>query len=153
MDKVSGKHSSLSSTVHHGIRCFRPNDSCPPSVLHCPQPYQYQPQKTNISYLRPEHVKRSHTLRYVLKDIGTDKLLFCVLFTLYLKEDVDEEGNLKEGVLGGKPLSLMTEAEKKQHQEQVEKVASGKENVKDDGVKKDEDVKKEKVETNEDDLD
>lgn len=89
----------------------------------------------------------------MLKDVGTDKLLFCVLFTLYLKEDVDEDGNLKEGVLGGKPLSLMTEAEKKQHQEQVEKVASGKDNVKDDGAKKEEDVKKGKVETNEDDLD
>ena len=82
----------------------------------------------------------------MLKDIGTDKLLFCVLFTLYLKEDVDEDGNLKEGVLGGKPLSLMTEAEKKAHQEQVEKVANGKENVKHE-------VKKENVETNEDDLD
>jgi hypothetical protein len=27
-----------------------------------------------------------------------------VLFTLYLKEDVDEHGNVKEGVEGGKPF-------------------------------------------------
>lgn len=27
-----------------------------------------------------------------------------VLFTLYLKEDVDDEGNIKEGVIGGKLL-------------------------------------------------
>ena len=68
---------------------------------------------------RPEHVKRSHTLRYVLKDLGTGKPLFVVLFTLYLKEDVDEEGNLKEGVEGGKPLSLMNEKEKEVHEAKV----------------------------------
>ena len=68
---------------------------------------------------RPEHVKRSHTLRYVLKDLGSDKLLFAVLFTLYLKEDVDEDGNLKEGVEGGKPLSLMSDKEREIHEAKV----------------------------------
>lgn len=43
--------------------------------------------------------KRSHTLRYVLKNRATDEVLFVVLFSLYLKEDVDEEGNIKEGVV------------------------------------------------------
>lgn len=77
-------------------------------------------QKTNTTISsRPEHVKRSHTLRYVLKDLGTDKPLFVVLFTLYLKEDVDEDGNLKDGVEGGKPLSLMSEKEKEVHESKV----------------------------------
>ncbi|KAG4427845.1 hypothetical protein IFR05_016670, partial [Cadophora sp. M221] len=43
-------------------------------------------------------------LRYTLKNRATDTVLFVVLFTLYLKEDVDEEGNVKEGVEGGKPF-------------------------------------------------
>ncbi|KAG9236451.1 hypothetical protein BJ875DRAFT_227877 [Amylocarpus encephaloides] len=57
--------------------------------------------------LRPENQKRSHTLRYVLKDKATDTVLFVVLFTLYLKEDVDEEGNLKPGIEGGSDGMVM----------------------------------------------
>jgi hypothetical protein len=52
---------------------------------------------------RPEHIKRSHTLRYVLKNRKTDVVYLVVLFTLYLKEDVNEDGTIKEGVVGGKP--------------------------------------------------
>ncbi|KAH8816492.1 hypothetical protein F5884DRAFT_725640 [Xylogone sp. PMI_703] len=48
--------------------------------------------------------KRSHTLRYVLKNKATNEVLLVVLFTLYLKEDIDEEGNIKPGVVGGKPF-------------------------------------------------
>ncbi|KAH7379714.1 hypothetical protein BKA64DRAFT_749889 [Cadophora sp. MPI-SDFR-AT-0126] len=48
--------------------------------------------------------KRSHSLRYTLKNRATDTVLFVVLFTLYLKEDVDEDGNVKEGVEAGKPF-------------------------------------------------
>ncbi|TAQ91139.1 hypothetical protein B7494_g499 [Chlorociboria aeruginascens] len=48
--------------------------------------------------------KRSHTLRYVLLNRETDTLLFAVVFSLYLKEDVNEDGTLKDGVEGGKPL-------------------------------------------------
>lgn len=51
--------------------------------------------------------KRSHTLRYTLKNRGTGEVLFVVLFTLYLKEDVDENGRVKDGVEGGKPFELM----------------------------------------------
>jgi len=43
-------------------------------------------------------------LRYTLKNRATDTVLFVVLFTLYLKEDVDEHGNVKDGVEGGKPF-------------------------------------------------
>ncbi|KAL2061345.1 hypothetical protein VTL71DRAFT_7618 [Oculimacula yallundae] len=43
-------------------------------------------------------------LRYTLKNRATDTVLFVVLFTLYLKEDVDEHGNVKEGVEAGKPF-------------------------------------------------
>jgi hypothetical protein len=52
---------------------------------------------------RPEHIKRSHTLRYVLKNRKTGTVYLVVLFTLYLKEDVNEDGSIKEGVVGGKP--------------------------------------------------
>jgi hypothetical protein len=55
---------------------------------------------------RPAHIKRSHTLRYVLKNRATDEVLFVCLFTLYLKEDVNEDGSIKEGVEGGKPHAL-----------------------------------------------
>ncbi|RFU27126.1 hypothetical protein B7463_g9210, partial [Scytalidium lignicola] len=54
--------------------------------------------------LRKEQ-KRSHALRYVLKNKATDEVLLVVLFTLYLKEDIDEEGNVKEGVVGGKQFN------------------------------------------------
>ena len=61
--------------------------------------------------------KRSHTLRYVLKNRATNRVLFVVLFTLYLKEDVDEEGNIKEGVEenANKPFELRDEETKKKH--------------------------------------
>jgi len=52
---------------------------------------------------RPAHVKRSHSLRYVLKNRKTNTELFVVVFTLYLKEDVLEDGSIRPGVVGGKP--------------------------------------------------
>jgi len=39
----------------------------------------------------------------VLKNRKTDVIYLVVLFTLYLKEDVNEDGSIKEGVVGGKP--------------------------------------------------
>lgn len=39
----------------------------------------------------------------MLKNRATDEVLFVVLFTLYLKDDVNEDGSIKEGVVGGKP--------------------------------------------------
>jgi hypothetical protein len=61
--------------------------------------------------------KRSHTLRYVLKNRATNKVLFVVLFTLYLKEDVDENGNIKEGVVddANKQFEERSEESKKRH--------------------------------------
>jgi hypothetical protein len=52
----------------------------------------------------------------VLKNRATDKVLFVVLFTLYLKDDVNEDGTLKEGVEGGKPLALLDEKEKQRYE-------------------------------------
>jgi hypothetical protein len=40
----------------------------------------------------------------VLKNRKTDTIYLVVLFTLYLKEDVNEDGSIKEGVVGGKPI-------------------------------------------------
>jgi len=45
----------------------------------------------------------------VLKNRKTDVVLFAVLFTLYLKEDIDECGNVKVGVEGGMPFNLRAE--------------------------------------------
>jgi hypothetical protein len=61
--------------------------------------------------------KRSHTLRYVLKDRNKpNEVLFVVLFTLYLKEDV-VDGVVKDGVEGGKPLALMSEKDREKHEQ------------------------------------
>jgi hypothetical protein len=43
--------------------------------------------------------KRSHTLRYVLRNRVTDEVYLAVVFSLYLKEDVNEDGSLKPGAL------------------------------------------------------
>lgn len=39
--------------------------------------------------------KRSHQLRYVLRNRSTGQIYLTILFTLYLKEDVNEDGTLK----------------------------------------------------------
>jgi hypothetical protein len=86
--------------------------------------------------------KRSHTLRYVLKNRKTDTVLFVVLFTLYLKEDVDENGNVKDGVEGGKPFEMMP---KDQAETQREKNGIAEHGVKEESEKQ--------PDTSEDDVD
>lgn len=79
---------------------------------------------------------------------GDSKPLFVVLFTLYLKEDVDEHGNVKEGVESGRPIHMMGDEDRKRHEELKEGVHGG------DGEKAqiaveangDKDVDKKKVE-------
>lgn len=46
---------------------------------------------------REEGPKRSHQLRYVLRNKSTGDVYLVVLFTLYLKDDVNEDGTLKAG--------------------------------------------------------
>lgn len=43
--------------------------------------------------------KRSHTLRYVLRNKTTGQVYLVILFTLYLKEDVNEDGSIKPAAL------------------------------------------------------
>jgi hypothetical protein len=43
----------------------------------------------------------------VLKNRKTNAVLFVVLFTLFLNEDLDEEGNVKPGVEAGLPFDKM----------------------------------------------
>ena len=43
--------------------------------------------------------KRSHSLRYVLRNRATDDLYLAVTFSLYLKEDVNEDGSIKPEAL------------------------------------------------------
>ncbi len=38
-----------------------------------------------------------------------------MLFTLYLKEDIDEQGKVKEGAEGGVPFDCMTEEKREKH--------------------------------------
>lgn len=40
--------------------------------------------------------RRSHTLRYVLRNKTTGDVYLAVCFTIHRKEDVDEEGNVRE---------------------------------------------------------
>lgn len=47
----------------------------------------------------PRKKKRSHTLRYVLRNRATDDTYLVILFTLHLREDVDEHGELKPEAL------------------------------------------------------
>jgi hypothetical protein len=57
------------------------------------------------------HRKRSHHLRYVLRNRSTGQVYLVVLFTLHLAEDVNEDGTLKPAGLleltgqKGEPLS------------------------------------------------
>ena len=53
----------------------------------------------------------------MLKNRATNQVFFVVLFTLYLKEDIDEEGNVKPGALEhvGKPFDTRAEEEKQRH--------------------------------------
>lgn len=76
--------------------------------------------------LRKEQ-KRSHTLRYVLKNRATDRILFVVLFTLYLKEDVDEKGNPKEGVETGVPFHLMDDKDREKYESKKNGLDGGEE--------------------------
>jgi hypothetical protein len=69
-----------------------------------------------------------------------------VLFTLYLKEDVDENGDLKPGVEAGKPFHLLSEEEKERHEkrkdgeevEEKDEVGGDKPNGKENENSKDE---------------
>ncbi|KJZ75393.1 hypothetical protein HIM_05319 [Hirsutella minnesotensis 3608] len=48
-------------------------------------------------YWDGQDLRRSHQLRYALRNKGTGDVYFVIIFTLYLKEDVNEDGSLKEG--------------------------------------------------------
>jgi hypothetical protein len=79
-----------------------------------------------------------------------------VLFTLYLKEDVDANGRVKDGVEGGKPFELMDETtrelhEKKKNGLEVQGIQEGMDKVKLGGEK--ESQKWTAPETSEDDVD
>ncbi|KAI1749601.1 hypothetical protein F4782DRAFT_512359 [Xylaria castorea] len=62
--------------------------------------------------------KRSHTLRYVLRNRSTGDTYLVILFTLYLKEDVNEDGSLK-------PAALEAMREDKEMAKEAGKIADG----------------------------
>lgn len=59
----------------------------------------------------------------MLKNRKTDTVLFVVLFTLYLKEDVDENGVVKDGVEGGKPFELMPKEQAEKYEREKNDIA------------------------------
>ena len=61
----------------------------------------------------------------MLKNRETDTVLFVVLFTLYLKEDVDENGNVKDGVEGGKPFDLLPKDVAERHEREKNGLPNG----------------------------
>ncbi|QSZ29764.1 hypothetical protein DSL72_004281 [Monilinia vaccinii-corymbosi] len=79
-------------------------------------------------------------LRYVLKDRKTGEVLFVVLFTLYLKEDVDENGRLKDGVEGGKPFDLLPKEVAEKHLREKNGEQEGKEEEEEEENNDDEDI-------------
>ncbi|TPX15297.1 uncharacterized protein E0L32_004574 [Thyridium curvatum] len=48
--------------------------------------------------------RRSHVLRYVLRNRSTAETYLVVTFTLYRREDVEEDGTVKQAALDGNPL-------------------------------------------------
>ncbi|KAI0169387.1 DUF1769-domain-containing protein [Hypoxylon sp. FL1284] len=76
--------------------------------------------------------KRSHTLRYVLRNQDTNDTYLVVVFTLYLKEDVNEGGSLK-------PAALSATNEDKEMTKEAGKVPAETE-----GVRKDDDYEEAK---------
>ena len=101
---------SLSLAVDYPAYVFAPHSPytahAKPSVF-CSTP--------NPLFLCREEQKRSHTLRYVLKNRKTNKVLLVVLFTLYLNEDLDEQGNVKPGVEAGLPFDKMAKEKAAKH--------------------------------------
>jgi hypothetical protein len=70
-----------------------------PSLFSKPLFYRSDFSWARLSFLaasapRPNS-KRSHTLRYVLRNRSTGQVYLVILFTLYLKEDVNEDGSIK----------------------------------------------------------
>lgn len=75
--------------------------------------------------MRRKQQKRSHSLRYVLKNRKTNKVLLVVLFTLYLNDDIDEDGNLKPGVETGVPFDQRSDEEAARHNAKIEGAPDG----------------------------
>jgi hypothetical protein len=81
-----------------------------------------------LNFLR-DHRKRSHQLRYVLRNRSTGQVYLVVLFSLHLVEDVNEDGTLKpaaleaieqaSGGMKGTPLEPRPPLESKPDGEQV----------------------------------
>ncbi|KAF6830953.1 F-box domain containing protein [Colletotrichum plurivorum] len=63
--------------------------------------------------LREGEPKRSHQLRYVLRNRSTEEVYLVVLFTIHLKTDVNEDGSIKDDAAGHKAGDLPPSTEDK----------------------------------------
>ncbi|KAG5951380.1 hypothetical protein E4U58_001179 [Claviceps cyperi] len=50
-----------------------------------------------IKYWDGQGLRRSHELRYVLRNKQTGEAYLVIVFTIYMREDVNDDGTLKEG--------------------------------------------------------
>lgn len=89
---------------------------------------------------RSQKPRHSHALRYVLRNKKTEDVYLVVVFTVYPKEEVNEDGTLKEGAGKSfeKPAVAATDAEehdrKKALQEAKEQFGPAREETNEDDV-------------------
>ncbi|KAK2608538.1 hypothetical protein QQS21_002884 [Conoideocrella luteorostrata] len=50
-----------------------------------------------VKYWDGQGLRRSHELRYVLRNKKTGEVYLVIVFTIYLREDINEDGSIKEG--------------------------------------------------------
>lgn len=62
--------------------------------------------------------KRSHQLRYVLRNKETDEVYLVVFFTIYLQDDVNEDGTVKAGA--DRRAAQVASGEEVEHEEHDE---------------------------------
>lgn len=64
-------------------------------------------------------------LRYVLKDRSTNTALLVIVFTLFLKDDTDDDGNVKKGVVPGQLITEMGQDRQEMHEHATRDLKGG----------------------------
>lgn len=86
---------------------------------HCVLSPHFPSHRLTIPVFFRSDDRRSHQLRYVLRNKATGDVYLVVVFSLFLREDLNEDGTLKEGAQqhkaggGGAPAPAAPATEKK----------------------------------------
>ncbi|KAL0934705.1 F-box domain containing protein [Colletotrichum truncatum] len=64
-----------------------------------------------LTLRREGEPKRSHQLRYVLRNRSTDQVYLVILFTIHYQADINEDGSIKAGAEGPKAGDLPSSSE------------------------------------------